>query len=42
MRGRMIHDEKGRQHSQPYDRDGQVNSMLSFAVSTELTLAGPQ
>ena len=29
MKGRMIHDRKGRQQSQPYDRDGQVRTNSS-------------
>ena len=27
MRGRMIHDTRGRLDSQPYDRDGQVSPL---------------
>lgn len=30
MHGRMIHDAQGRLQSQPYDRDGQVSSLLGF------------
>ena len=29
MKGRMIHDRKGRQQSQPYDRAGQVRTNSS-------------
>ena len=34
MRGRMIHDIHGTQHSQQYDPDGQVNQLFSRANSS--------
>ena len=37
MKGRMIHDEFGRQQSQLYDRDGQVCNFM-FSCSSFLTL----
>ena len=37
MKGRMIHDEFGRQQSQLYDRDGQVCNFM-FSCSRFLTL----
>ncbi|KAI9065161.1 FAD/NAD-P-binding domain-containing protein [Trametes sanguinea] len=35
MRGRMIHDAKGRLESQPYDRDGQCINSISRAYLNE-------
>ncbi|KAI0705824.1 FAD/NAD-P-binding domain-containing protein [Cytidiella melzeri] len=35
MRGRMIHDVRGQQHSQPYDRDGQCINSIDRALLNE-------